>query len=412
MSPSDNQLIVSGDPSSEYNVEFRTLEDDAWYSARAVLERGQALRIKFLNFDDNHDSVFEADGFKSLTELEVFRSRFRPASQQLQDHECRSIVREMTVCACYWYSKEDVRFYDAIVDAVQENEHSFHEGEEVCLCTFSLYWLHGPRVGTFHNSVVADVCKIQPLSDLDPVVALFLNMARERIEVTPPNSLSNSKGDVLFLEYFLKSYLPLCRKLAVPGGLSANHLHLKLDSKKIVELIDRRQEDRDLGGMKTQYMILIGNMDKMLSPRRIEEFLGRQTSLPPTVYIFPSLSSEIFTRGAICLDCERDFQELCIFLDNPHHIITSSTGRPWVIIEKLVGLENIKESIGTLMPLSKNQNTLQKESSGKCNDLRIAYSGTEEFKVASKLRGLFMEFSAHQERLHKRLAFEEGMASI
>lgn len=116
LSPED--VVDAGDPSSEYSVEFRNYDDDAWYSARVILERDEALRIKFLDFGDDHDGLFDAKCFKSLTELEEFNKRFRPVSRQVQDNECLSIVRGMTVCACHWYSNEDVRFYDAVVLAV------------------------------------------------------------------------------------------------------------------------------------------------------------------------------------------------------------------------------------------------------------------------------------------------------
>lgn len=86
-------------------------------------------------------------------------------------------------------------------------------------------------------------------------------------------------------------------------------------------------EESDLEGIKNQCVILIGNLDKELSPSTITEFLHRHAPVSPQVFIFPSLSSEIYTRGAIVLDSEKDFQKLCEFLDNPNHIITSSTGR-------------------------------------------------------------------------------------
>lgn len=76
---------------------------------------------------------------------------------------------------------------------MQEKEHSFREGEEVCLCTFSLLWLHGAAAGTCTNNAIADICKIQTTSELDPVVTSFLKMARDRTEVTS-NSSSYSKG--------------------------------------------------------------------------------------------------------------------------------------------------------------------------------------------------------------------------
>ncbi|KAE9599472.1 hypothetical protein Lalb_Chr14g0362571 [Lupinus albus] len=84
-----------------------------------------------------------------------------------------------------------------------------------------------------------------------------------------------------------------------------------------------------------------------------------------------------------------------------------SFSRPWVIIEKLVGLKKIKASIRTLLPTSKN--TLQKNGKIRTNnDLKVVHKGTKEFKIASDLRDLFLAFSSHQEKLFKRLALEEA----
>jgi len=110
--------------------------------------------------------------------------------------------------------------------------------------------------------------------------------------------------------------------------------------------------------------------------------------------------------------------------------------RPWVVLEKLVGLENIKASIGELVHISEvglypefyfrklfiqgsnnphrlcfhcflQQNILQEKQRGTMNNLKVVYSGSKEFKIASIMRDLFWAFSEHQERLKKRLAFEE-----
>ncbi|KAK8467666.1 hypothetical protein PHAVU_007G122046 [Phaseolus vulgaris] len=168
---------------------------------------------------------------------------------------------------------------------------------------------------------------------------------------------------------------------------------------------DRRMEERDLEGTKNMCMILITNIDKELCPSTVTEFLRRHTSLSVRVFIFPSLSMEVYTRGAIMVHSEKEFQELCDVLNNPNCIITSSTGRPWVILEKLVGLKNIKASIGALVHIS--ENILQEEKKGRRNNLKIVDSGTKEFKIASIMRDLFWAFSEHQERLQKRLAVEE-----
>jgi len=53
------------------------------------------------------------------------------------------------------------------------------------------------------------------------------------------------------------------------------------------------------------------------------------------------------------------------------------------------------------------QSISRKGKSGASNDLKVLHSGTEEFKRASDMRDLFLEFISHQGGLHKRLALEE-----
>lgn len=96
---------------------------------------------------------------------------------------------------------------------------------------------------------------------------------------------------------------------------------------RIVSSQDILHEDRELAVERNQYLILVGNLDIALCPPTIIEFLRRQTSLVPRVDVYPCLRSEPYTRGAILLDCESDFQKLWDFLTNPNHIIISSTGR-------------------------------------------------------------------------------------
>lgn len=92
-------------------------------------------------------------------------------------------------------------------------------------------------------------------------------------------------------------------------------------------------EDRVLEVTKTNVcMILIANIDRVLCPSAITEILHRHTSVSASVFIFLNLSLEVYTWGAIVLDSEKEFQELCDFLNNPNCIVTSSTGRYFVCI--------------------------------------------------------------------------------
>lgn len=118
-----------GDILPDCAVEFRAFEDDAWYAVKSFPERDDALRMKYLNLSEDHDFVFYARNLKSLKELEDFESRFRNASAQLQDNECRSVVEGMKVCASHWFSNGDIRFYDALVKEVSALIRSHYSGE-------------------------------------------------------------------------------------------------------------------------------------------------------------------------------------------------------------------------------------------------------------------------------------------
>ena len=86
-------------------------------------------------------------------------------------------------------------------------------------------------------------------------------------------------------------------------------------------------KDWDLEVTKNVCMMLIANIDREFFPSTVTQFLHRHTSASARVLIFPNLSSEVHTRGAIILDSEKEFQKMCDFLNDPNCIITSSTGR-------------------------------------------------------------------------------------
>ncbi|KAK7405656.1 hypothetical protein VNO78_07230 [Psophocarpus tetragonolobus] len=396
----------------EYRMEFRAYKDEAWYTARVLLDK-EVLSVKYLNFPEEYDTAFRASEFSDPKKLEDLAQRFRPLSKQVQDRECGLLAEGVRVCACHLFADDDLRFHDAFVDGVQRKKHSWKEGNESCSCTFILCWLQGPNEGSLTAASIGDICIVQPEQKLNLVVASFLEMAREKMRLLSSHSVSVSKRISCseMVQFRNKSsnitsgvgYFDQTRKEKRRGKQSV----VKVCPPE-VSCYDR--EDRDLEGTKDVCMILIANMDRELSPSTITEFLYRHTSISASVFIFPNLSSEVYTRGAIILDSEKRFQELCDFLNNPNCIITSSTGRPWVILDKQVGLQNIKASIGTLVHLSKN--TLQKGKSGTRSNLKVVHSGTPEFKIASDMRNLFLEFSNHQTRLHKRLVLEERRVSL
>jgi hypothetical protein len=96
--------------------------------------------------------------------------------------------------------------------------------------------------------------------------------------------------------------------------------------------LEGRMEDMELEGKRNVCMVLIGNLDKKICSSTAVEFLYQHTRVTTSVFIFPSLSSETFTRGAIMLHTEKDLEKLGDFLANPNHIVTSSTGRYYVCV--------------------------------------------------------------------------------
>lgn len=102
---------------SPEQIDFRAEGDDAWYSATVELD-GDVLRLKYCDFSEKHDQILKAGDFKSLSEIELFEDRFRPASVQAQDSECSKVLEGDVVCASSTFENDDLRFYDALVDGV------------------------------------------------------------------------------------------------------------------------------------------------------------------------------------------------------------------------------------------------------------------------------------------------------
>lgn len=64
---------------------------------------------------------------------------------------------------------------------MEERPHSRKKNEE-CHCKFILSWLHGPNGGYMTEAEIGDICTVQPIVELDPAVASFLEIAKRRIE--------------------------------------------------------------------------------------------------------------------------------------------------------------------------------------------------------------------------------------
>nr|POF03355.1 hypothetical protein CFP56_51358 [Quercus suber] len=368
----------------EAEMEYRADVDDAWYSVRVVAEEnGEVLRVKFCGFSEEYDKVVRGSELKSKRDIHNLSERFRPISVQLQDSDCSKVSVGDIVCASFAFREDDVRFYDALVDGVENHAHARKEGgEEECLCNFFLMWMHGPNAGNLASTTIENICQVQSC-DSSPNVRLKRSFPQFANQDTR------------------------CAKRSVSKICSSEE--------RIGSHSDSSILDMDFGGGGNEYVILLENLDKGLSPSMIAEFIQRATSVSPEVYIFPNISSEKSTRGVLSLDSKKEFQKLTDFLDSPKHIIMSSGGSvlytmlqinkcpvlvkwPWVIVEKMTRHNPRRASTGI-----QSQRTLQNMSFGSSNGIKVVHVGTEEHKMAKLLKDLFVEFFKHQKRLREKL---------
>ncbi|XAR55245.1 hypothetical protein NMG60_11035266 [Bertholletia excelsa] len=357
MAGSDNGM---GFDPSLYDLEFRATVDDAWYAVRVVPENDDSLVVKFLGFVEACDERFRASDFKTLDAVDDFLQRFRLVSEQLQDSQCSTLIAGTTVCSPIVFADDDVRFYDAVCIKVRHLRHYFVNEEEECLCAFDLLWRHGPKKGKTTSTAIQNVCLIPHFAQSDSRVISFTKMAKEKVEIASHGSVFDGNTS-------------MCKDCAGECSMEGNAMH---------------------------YLILIENLEKDLSPSSIVQLIHKQTSILPQAYVFPSLSSDLYTRGAIRLDCPKKLEKVYEFLSNPNQLIISSRGRPWVVAErpsKCGG--NFRTTPESIMPMSQNRSS--------DDELKIILRGTKDYKTAECLKNLFKDFVKHQERLHKRLDFEE-----
>lgn len=107
-------------------------------------------------------------------------------------------------------------------------EHSFAKEEEECLCSFVLFWQHGPNEGNVSSASIADITLIQHFSQLHPTLASFVKMAKEKVKVTSFASGSVCDANALTLKTFKlekeDNYLSNDRKSSLSqNGLQASY---------------------------------------------------------------------------------------------------------------------------------------------------------------------------------------------
>ncbi|GLT73827.1 hypothetical protein SLA2020_456600 [Shorea laevis] len=401
--------MSSSPAEGDYDAEFRSHVDDAWYSV-SLLAEGNKLRVRFLNFPDSHDAVYDALELNNEASLKDLKGRIRKLSAQLQDGECSNVLPGTLVCASHSFGPNDVRFYDAVVEGVQQKTHSFAKGEEECLCNFLLCWQHGPNAGKLSMKSIENICVVQSSAEIEPSFTAFVKMVNQKMNNGTSISCSCSGNNLCATNHDdqhqenvspnVKQKSTFAQRLTVRKGPMCSLNEVQPSDGRCRNLQDENRQDTDIGGVKKYHAILVQNVEKDLSPTTVLKFIRQQTSLTPQVYILPSLKWESYTKAAIVLDCEKDLEQLYDFLQNPHHIIISSTGKPWVVAEKMSGIDVGLSKLNSF-------NKLLDTSGGICEELKVVCCGTEEFKRVAELRDLFIEFACYQQKLHQKLHLEE-----
>ncbi|KAL9662426.1 hypothetical protein QQ045_027259 [Rhodiola kirilowii] len=384
-------MAQSKNPSAESSpsgagLEFR-YSDDAWYDVKLSLQ-GEKLNIKYSMLSGSPEEEFhDARNFKSLDDVLRFQNRFRPLSAQVQDSECRNILPGVTVCASYPSSEDDLRYFDAVVEMVDYKAHSYKEGEEQCLCTFILFWQHGPGAGDLTSATVGDICLLTD-GKIDQTLSAFIEMARTMV-----NHKSQS--------FNVAGELGNEKEIACNQGQVTGH--------EDKDSCEPHYQDTDAGGIDMKlksmtgrytYVVVIDNLEKDLTPLTAMEFILKETNINSQAHIFPSMLTDMYTRGVIEVNSKREFIELNNFLESTHQIIVSSHNRPWVMTERLLWHGEVR----TIMPTSGGQ---QIHSARSLSELKVVRSGMPGYNMAKQLKENFIEFCSHGKRVVARLALEE-----
>ncbi|KAJ8528375.1 hypothetical protein K7X08_022067 [Anisodus acutangulus] len=405
----------SGGKPAKYDLEYRAKEDDSWYGV-LVTVYGETMTVKFEGYPETYDVKFIANKeFKSKEEIDDFGDRFRTISPQLQDSECCSVKEGMIVCAaCNTSGKDDMLFYDAVVEAIHKENHSFHNGVEECLCTFVLSWLHGPKKDYLTSSGIEGICIIKGTAQVDPRIASFVKLANQKLRKSSCKSTATSEQDNSASKGLSRTkrvrYLSSPQKLdsSFKGFSSAKNV---VDLRCTTEATDYNysrhwDHDKDLGGQSSNYhLILVENLERNLLPTSLRDFIHEHTSVWSHAYIFPCPSYMPYARGIIVVDCEENLQKINQFLDNPTHLVVSSKGRPIILSERDTRHSMIKTSLASLV--YRSQDIYQAKNI--CQDFIVVRSGSEAYIRANQAKDFFLEFMNHQQRLYKKLALEERL---
>ncbi|KAI3939311.1 hypothetical protein MKW98_022179 [Papaver atlanticum] len=351
-------------------LDFRSFSDDSWYTIRPLVLDNETLVVKYWDFtEEENDEYYFVQDFKTLEQVENFKKRFRPACVQLQDKECKDVKLMMNVCASFIQGDEDIKFYNGVIDSVDRKPHSREGKKEICHCSFVVAWLHGPRAGTKESMGIERICKLIPGTPLiDFKLADFLSMSEAPLKLPSNDSSDKDVED--------NDGINLKKTVKDPG------------------LVGCLMTTKSLTKEGHSYYIVIENLEKDLSPRTIVNFLYEHVSIICGAFVFPSLLSDVNTRGIITADAKEKLQKLLKYLCDSAHLIISSRGRPWVITD----VEPRDGTFGSLMP---------KAEISQGSGVRVVSWLTDEYVTGKQLLELFTGFAKDVQGLHGKLSLDE-----
>ncbi|KAL6580713.1 hypothetical protein OROMI_006636 [Orobanche minor] len=220
-------------------------------------------------------------------------------------------------------------------DKVNHQDHSFAGGEEECMCTFVLFWLHGRGRGTLTSTNIASICTLECVPQVDPRISAFWIYVLQSFGSGSKGHSSDNKNTHMSTEKNLET--SRSGLLVETSTTSKSLMWQSKDSWRISNYEHWTSQDEDIGphqcnidGLATgnhEHFILIDNLEKDLTPSSIKKFIYKKTTILPQAFVFSRHLSDPCARGAIVVNCQKKVQIVCDFLANPNHLIVSSRGR-------------------------------------------------------------------------------------
>uniref|UniRef100_M1BGX0 SAWADEE domain-containing protein n=1 Tax=Solanum tuberosum TaxID=4113 RepID=M1BGX0_SOLTU len=182
--------------SAKYDLEYWYKGDDSWYGVLVMVD-GEMMTVKFEGYSKKFDvKLLAVTSNRRRKSMNSSGGLGMSVSPQLQDNECGSVKEGVIVCAaCNAFGKDDMLFYDAVVEAIHNENHTFYNEVEECVCTFVLSWLHGPKKDDLATSRIEGICIIKGTTQVDPKISSFLELANQKLKKSSCKSTSTSEQD-------------------------------------------------------------------------------------------------------------------------------------------------------------------------------------------------------------------------